>query len=86
MNIAGLNLCKILMQNLRHRGTRDVCTFLWESAVGKITARMLRIRQVHIGDDIYDAAVGFFRETLVLAAVAGFHVENRNVKTFRADD
>ena len=47
---------------------------------------MLRIRQVHIGDDIYDASIGLLWKTLVLAAVAGLHVEDRNVKTFRAND
>ncbi len=46
---------------------------------------MLGIRHVHIGDDVYDAAVRLLRQALILAAIAGLHVENRNVQPLRAD-
>ena len=42
---------------------------------------MFRVCHVHIADDVNDAAVGFFREALVLAAVACLHVEDGDVQT-----
>ena len=86
MDITCLDFGEIVMKHLGHRGACDIGALLWKSAVGKVAACMLGICQVHIGDDIYDAAVGLLRKTLILAAVAGLHVENRNVKTFRAND
>ena len=47
---------------------------------------MLRVGHVNITDDVYDAAIGLFRETFVFAAVAGLHVEDRNVKSLRSDN
>ena len=47
---------------------------------------MLGIRQVHIGDNIYDTTVGLLRKALILAAVTGLHVEDRNVKAFGTDN
>ena len=86
MDITCLDFGEIVMKDLCHRRTCDIGALLWKSAVSKVASCMLGICQVHIGDDIYDAAVGFLRETLVLAAVTGFHVEDRNVKTFCAND
>ena len=42
---------------------------------------MFRVCHVHIADDVNDAAVGFFREALVLAAVTCLHVEDGDVQT-----
>ena len=42
---------------------------------------MLGVSQVHIGDDIHDPAVGLLGQALILAAVAGFHVEDGDVQT-----
>lgn len=47
---------------------------------------MLRVGHIHVGDDIDDTAIGLFRETFVFAAVAGLHVEDRNVKSLRSDN
>ena len=41
---------------------------------------MLAVRHIHIGYDIDDAAVGLLGQAFVLAAVPGFHMEDRNVK------
>ena len=41
---------------------------------------MLGIAHVHIGNVVHNAAVGFLRQALVKAAVAGFHVEDGNVQ------
>ena len=47
---------------------------------------MLAIAHVHIADDVYDPAVGFFRKAFVEASVACFHVEDRDVETLGSDD
>lgn len=47
---------------------------------------MLRVGHVNITDDVDDTAIGLFRETFVFAAVAGLHVEDRNVKSLRSDN
>ncbi len=73
------------MQNLSHRGTGDIGAFLRKTAVGKVSSGVLAVGHVHIGDDVHDAAVSFLRKAFVLAAVAGFHMENRDVKTLGAD-
>ena len=43
---------------------------------------MLRIAEVYVRDNIHYASVCLLGEALVLAAVAGFHVEDGNVQTF----
>ena len=86
MDITCLDFGEIVMKHLGHRGACDIGALLWKSAVSKITARMLRIRQIHIGDDVNYAAVRLLRKAFVLAAVTGLHVEDRDVKTFRAND
>ena len=43
-------------------------------------AGVFGISHVHVVDDIDDAAVRLFGEAFVLATVARFHVENRNVQ------
>ena len=73
------------MEHLCHGRASDVCALLRQSAIGKITASVLRICHVHIGDDIHDSAVGLLRQTFVLAAVACFHVEDGDVQTLCAN-
>ena len=41
---------------------------------------MFGISHVHVADDIDDAAVRLFGEAFVLATVARFHVENRDMQ------
>ena len=86
VNIAGLNLCEVIMQHLCHRAAGHVGPLFGQPAVGQIAAGMLAVGHVHVGDDVHDAAVGFLRQAFVLAAVAGLHVEDRNMEPLGADD
>ena len=86
VDIGGFDLLQILMQYLRHRRTSDVGALFGQARIRQITACVLGISHVHIGNDVYDAAVGFLGQTLVLAAVAGFHVEDGNVQSLSPDD
>ena len=47
---------------------------------------MLRVGHVHVGDDIDNTAVGLLGQALVLAAVAGLHVENGDMESLCSDD
>ena len=47
---------------------------------------MLRVGHIHVGDDIDDTAVGLLGQALVLAAVAGLHVENGDMESLGSDD
>ena len=86
MDVAGLNLGEVVMQHLRHRRTRDVRALLREARVGQVAAGVLGVGEIHVADDVHDAPVGLLRQALVLAAVAGLHVEDRDVQPLRADD
>ena len=46
---------------------------------------MLGVGQVDVGDNIDDAAVGLLGQALVLAAVAGLHVEDGDVQALGRD-
>ena len=46
---------------------------------------MLRVGHVHVGDDIDDTTVGLLGQALVLAAVAGLHVEDGDVQALGRD-
>ena len=46
---------------------------------------MLGVGKVHVGDHVDDAAVGLLGQALVLAAVAGLHVEDRDVQALGRD-
>ncbi len=81
VNVTGLDCRQILMQNFGHGAASHVSTFLGKSAVSQVAASMLGIGHVHVADDIDDATVGLFGQAFVLAAVAGFHVENRDMQT-----
>ena len=48
-------------------------------------ACVLGISHIHIGNNVHDATVGLLREAFVLAAVAGFHMEDRDVEALGAD-
>lgn len=47
---------------------------------------MLRVGHIHVGDDIDDTAVGLLGQALVLAAVAGLHVENGDMESLGSDN
>ena len=84
VDVRGLDLSEILMQHFRHRRAGHVGALLREPAVRQVAAGVLRIRHVYVGDDVHDAAVGLLRQTLILAAVARLHVEDRDVQPLRA--
>lgn len=86
MYIARFYLFEILVEHFRHWRTGDIGAFAWESAFGKIPARMLRIGKIDIGDDIHDSAVGLLWEAFVLASVACFHVEDWDMEAFCTND
>ena len=86
MNVRGFNFGQVLMQNLSHRRTRDIGTFLRQSTVGQIATCMLRICHVHIANDIHYSAVRLLRQALVLASVACLHMEDRDMQTLCTDN
>ena len=43
---------------------------------------MFAIGEIDIAYDVHNATVGLLRKAFVLAAVACFHMENRDVETF----
>ena len=46
---------------------------------------MFAVAEVYIGYDVDNAAIGFLRQTLVLTAVAGLHVEDGDMETLSGD-
>ena len=86
VHIAGLNLFEILVEHLCHGRAGDVGALAGQAAFGEVAAGVLAVCQVHVGDDIDDAAVGLLGQALVLAAVAGFHVEDGDMQALGADD
>ena len=86
VDVGRLDFFQILVQHLGHRGTGHVGALLRQAGVGQITAGMLGVGHVHIGDDVHDAAVRLLGQALVLAAVAGLHVEDGDVQPLRSDD
>lgn len=86
VHVAGLDIGKVVVENLRHGGPCDIGALLRQTAVGEVSSCVLRVGHVNITDDVYDTAIGLFRETFVFAAVAGLHVEDRNVKSLRSDN
>ena len=86
VNVAGLNLGQVVVQHFCHRGAGDVGALFGEAGVGEVTAGVLAVGHVHVRDDVHDAAVGLLGQAFVLATVAGFHVEDRDMETLGADD
>lgn len=86
MNFRRFYLCKIMMQHLCHRGASYIGVLLRQPAICNISSGVFRVCHVDIRNDVHNAAVGFFRQALILAAVSGFHVEDRNMQTLCTDD
>ena len=84
MNVAGLYFGQILMQNFRHGRTRHIRTLLGNPRSVQVSAGMLRIAEVHIGNDVHNTAVGLLRQALVKAAVTCLHMEDGDMQTFCA--
>ena len=85
VDVAGLDVGEIAVENFGHGRTGHVGAFLGQAAVGEVAARMLRVAEVYVGDDVDDAAVCLLGEAFVLAAVAGFHVEDGDVEALGGD-
>ena len=86
MDIRPFDLIKVIVQDLCHRRAGHIGALLRQSRIGKITPCVLRIRQIDVGDDVDDPAVGFLRQALVLTTVARFHMKNRDMQTLRTDN
>ena len=86
VDVAGLDLRQVVMQHLGHRRTRDIRALLREARIGQVAAGVLAVGHIDIGDDIDNAAVRLLREALVLAAIAGLHVEDGDVQALGTDD
>ena len=74
------------MEHLCHGAAGDVHPFLGQAALVEVLPGVLAVRQIHVTDDVNNAAVGLLRQALVLAAVAGFHVENGDVQPLSSND
>ena len=85
MDIACLYCRQVLVQDLSHGAAGYVSAFLGQATIGQVAAGVFGIGHVYIADDIDDAAVGLLGQALVLAAVARFHVENRDMQTLGRD-
>ena len=86
MDVAGLDIGEVVVEDLRHGGPCDIGALLGQAAVGEVSSCVLRVGHIHVGDDIDDTAVGLLGQALVLAAVASLHVEDRNMETLGSDD
>ena len=84
--VTGLNLVQVLVEHFGHWGAAHIGS-LWGYTAGiEVTAGVLAVADVHVGDDIYDSAVGLLWKAFVEAAVTGFHVEDRDVESLGSDD
>ena len=86
VNIAGLDIGEIVVEDFRHGGSCDIGALLGQAAVGEVSSCVLRVGHVHVGDNIDDTAVGLLGQALVLAAVAGLHVENGDMESLGSDN
>lgn len=86
VDVAGLDIGEVVVENFCHGGPCDIGALLGQAAVGEVSSCVLRIGHVHVGNDIDDTAVGLLGQALVLAAVAGLHVENGDMESLCSDN
>ena len=79
-HITVLNLVQVHPQHLGHGGAGLVGALFGQAGVGQVLPGEFRVAQIHIGNHVHDPAIGLLRQALVLAAVAGLHVENGDVQ------
>ena len=84
-DVRGLDLVKVGAQDLRHGRSGDVGALRGAAGVLQVAAGVLGVGQVDVGDHVDDAAVGLLGQALVLAAVAGLHVEDGDVQALGRD-
>ena len=85
MDITCFNLVQIVVQHLGHGAASYEGALLRQSTLHQIPTCMLRIAEIDVADDVYDAAVRLLRQALILAAVSRLHMENRNVQPLGAN-
>ena len=85
-NAGGLDLVQVGAKDLGHGRARDVGALRGAAGVLEVAAGVLGVGQVDVGDHVDDASVGLLGQALVLAAVAGLHVEDGDVQPLRTDD
>lgn len=86
VDVAGLDIGEVVVEDFRHGGSCDIGTLPGQTAVGEVSSCVLRVGHIHVGDDIDDTTVGLLGQALVLAAVAGLHVENGDMESLGSDD
>ena len=86
VDVAGLDIGEVVMEDFRHGGSCDIGAFLGQAAVSEVSSCVLRVGHVHVRDDIDDTTVGLLGQALVLAAVAGLHVKNGDMESLGSDD
>ena len=86
VDVAGLNIGEVVVEDFRHGGSCDIGALLGQTAVGEVSSCVLRIGHIHVGDDIDDTAVGLLGQALVLATVAGLHVKNGDMESLGSDN
>ena len=84
-DVRRLDLAQVRAQDLGHGRSRDVGALRGAAGVLEVTAGVLRVGQVDVGDDVDDASVGLLGQALVLAAVARLHVEDGDVQALGRD-
>lgn len=84
-DIGGLDLAQVGAQDLCHGRAGDVGALRGAAGVLEVAAGVLGVGQVDVGDHVDDAAVGLLGQALVLAAVAGLHVEDGDVEPLGRD-
>ena len=86
VDVAGFDFGQVVVEHFGHGAAGDVGALLGQAVLRQVAAGVLRVAQVHIGNNVHDAAVGLLRKALVLAAVAGLHMENWDVQPLGAND
>ncbi len=86
MDVAGLDIGEVVVEDLRHGGPCDIGALLGQAAVGEVSSCVFRVGHIHVGDDIDDTAVSLLGQALVLAAVASLHVENGDMESLCSDN
>ena len=84
-DVRRLDLVQVGAQDLRHGRARDVGALRGAAGVLEVAAGVLGVGQVDVGYHVDDAAVGLLGQALVLAAVAGLHVEDGDVQALGRD-
>lgn len=86
VDITGLDFLQVLVEHFGHGAAGDVGALLGQAVLRQVPPGVFGVAQVHIGDDVHDAAIGLLGQALVLAAVAGLHMEDGDVQPLSADD